>query len=257
MHPPSRKDRPDLPLTVRRWRLRGALQYAAEQLARGALQLASPQACCACDAPLVDDSWGVFCDHCGPPEPAPALHPPPGIDRLRVGATFVGAVAQAIRRFKFHDRRDLSSPLSRCLALPRGALSDTEAQLVPVPAHPLRLRKRGYNPAALLATALARTAGAPVSHVLTRSRFTAPQHRLRREGRLANLRGAFSATRCLRGRWVVLVDDVVSTGATLGQCALALREAGAVRVDAWAVASPPLPAAARGAGDNDSAPPLR
>lgn len=117
--------------------------------------------------------------------------------------------------------------------------------LVPVPSHRSRLVERGYNPAALLAAALARRAGARVSHVLVRRRTAPPQHQLSRAERLANLHGAFSATKRLDGRSIMLVDDVVSTGTTLSECALALREAGAQRVDALVVASPAAPASRR------------
>ena len=102
--------------------------------------------------------------------------------------------------------------------------------LVPVPLAPSRLRERGYNQSALLARALAPRWGVPVLEALTRTRATATQTRLTPGDRLRNVAGAFVATvpkGALAGEHVVLVDDVVTTAATLNSCATALFEGGA------------------------------
>lgn len=110
--------------------------------------------------------------------------------------------------------------------------------LVPVPVHPDRLRERGYNQAELLGRALAgRSPRVPVGDLLRRARPTTKQHRLNRAGRLANLREAFVLTPgTSMPRSAVLVDDIVTTSATLEACASVLRGGGVEMVYAFAIA---------------------
>jgi ComF family protein len=112
-----------------------------------------------------------------------------------------------------------------------------DATLVPVPVHGDRLRERGYNQAALIARHLSHAAGRPVADVLQRSRATTKQHRLDRAARLRNLHGAFAI---IPGRepprTVIVVDDILTTSATLEACAGVLREAGADRVLGFTIA---------------------
>jgi ComF family protein len=108
--------------------------------------------------------------------------------------------------------------------------------LVPVPLHPRRLRQRGYNQAGLLAEGLARLAGLPVLELLRRCKPTRPQWDLDRQSRRDNLAGAFLASSQARGRRVLLIDDVCTSGASLEACARALRRAGAARVAAYVFA---------------------
>jgi ComF family protein len=109
--------------------------------------------------------------------------------------------------------------------------------LVPVPVHPARRRARGYNQAALLAAELGSRASLTVEDILVRSRETARQHGLGRAARLQNLRGAFDARRAPPpGVTAVLVDDILTTAATLEACAEVLRGRGAARVLGFAVA---------------------
>jgi ComF family protein len=113
--------------------------------------------------------------------------------------------------------------------------------LLPIPLSAKRLRKRGYNQAAVLATALGAATGIAVDgDLLQRARDTPTQTALTPEARAANVTGAFMAPARVEGTFV-LVDDVCTTGATLASAASALREAGAARVDAVTFARAPLP----------------
>jgi ComF family protein len=154
-------------------------------------------------------------------------------------ALYGGPVAVALRRLKYGDRPDLAGPLGHLL---RRAARDARLcadLVVPVPLHPARLAERGYNQAALLGAAAASELGAPLAATaLRRTRHTPQQARLDRARRLENVARAFQVRDPgrVRGRRVVLVDDVTTTGATLAACAEALRAAGAASVQALVVA---------------------
>ncbi len=106
--------------------------------------------------------------------------------------------------------------------------------LIPVPLHSARLRERGYNQAELIAEEMGRRYVLPVmSNALKRIRFTSTQTKLDAEERTRNLVGAFRCSDAVAGKKVVLVDDVCTTGSTLGQCQQELIKAGAARVDAF------------------------
>jgi len=140
-------------------------------------------------------------------------------------------VADAIRRFKWHGLPELARPLGRLLVahLAQG-LPD---RVVPVPLHPRRLRAREFNQAALLALFARGARGPPVDvQLLERIRDTLPQSQLPGPARQANVRGAFRVSQRgdARGLRILLVDDVLTTGATAEACARALLEAGAREV---------------------------
>lgn len=127
---------------------------------------------------------------------------------------------------------DASLPALRMLLAISG-----EAPIVPVPLHPARERERGFNQAALIADALSRGASLPVRRILVRDRATAKQHRLDRAGRLHNLAGAFRVADGQRAPPVVIVvDDILTTSATMEACAAVLRAAGCERAYGFAVA---------------------
>jgi ComF family protein len=136
-----------------------------------------------------------------------------------------------IHAFKYDARRSLASPLAALMRERGLAVFDGVDAAVPVPLHPSRRRDRGFNQAADLAAGL----GLPVVHALRRVRKTSSQASLPAGRRHANVRDAFVPTACastLVGRIVLLVDDVSTTGATLGACAHALKAAGVSEVRA-------------------------
>ncbi|MGD0524857.1 MAG: ComF family protein [Polyangiaceae bacterium] len=193
----------------------------------------APPRCAACDASVA--RVAVFCASCA----ATVEAAPPG----PVAAAYVygGAIADAIVRMKYSSRPDLARPLGDLLwrALAARDVSLRDALVVPVPLHPSRLAERGYNQSALLARRVAHHLRAPFAPLaLARARDTPKQANLDREARLANVAGAFRVRQParVRGRAVLVVDDVCTTGATLHACSSALRAAGAGAVEAVVLA---------------------
>ena len=169
----------------------------------------------------------------------PAELPAPLV-QLEWCAPFTGIPRRALLELKYGGERRLAEPLGRALADRWRAAGAGGDLLVPVPVHRDRERERGFNQAALLARVAAGQLGLSVVDALVRTHATTRQHGLGRDERSANLAGAFAivprAAPALRGRWVVLVDDVVTTGSTLTGCATALVAGGALAVSAVALA---------------------
>jgi ComF family protein len=173
----------------------------------------------------------VFADCAACREAAPAF------DYARAAAAYAGGVREAIHAFKFGGRRSLVRPLGDLIVDQCGAGLPTTDALVPVPLSRTRERERGFNQAELLADRLGERLSVRVrSGWLVRVRATAAQSDLSAAERRANVANAFAAARAVRGCDVVLIDDVITTGATVGECARALRAAGARRIGVLAVA---------------------
>lgn len=174
------------------------------------------------------------CRYCGRPTKAVATCPDcwksrPATDGVVSPLLFQDTLRKLIHRFKYRNARYLAQPLAMLLAGEvRSSLPAADA-IVPVPLHPSRLRKRGYNQAALLATALAPELGVRVvDGCLVRVRDTPPQMGLPAAERRRNVRNAFRCVdKQLAGLTIIVVDDVCTTGATLDACAKALKTGGA------------------------------
>ena len=153
---------------------------------------------------------------------------------------YAGIGRPAIHALKYGGERRLAEPLGRAMAFRWHEVGGHGEILVPVPVHASRRRERGYDQAELLAEVAGRHLGLPVVRALVRDRATVRQAELDRAERAENLRGAFAlrerARAAVQGRWAILVDDVVTTGATLGHAAQALLAADAVAVSALTLA---------------------
>jgi len=158
--------------------------------------------------------------------------------------TYAAPVRELVHQLKFKGNRAVAPILGRLLA-ERLAFAGSESPdiVLPVPLHKARLRERGFNQAVEIARVIARTRNVPLAlQAAFRVRQTEPQSRLQGvPARRANLRGAFRVDGIVRGLHVAILDDVVTTGATVGELSRELLRAGARRVDVWACcrAGPP------------------
>lgn len=188
----------------------------------------SPPFCALCGFPFEFESGeDALCGACS--------RRPPAFDRARAVMRYNEASRGLILGFKHADKTHAAPAFGRWMARAGDGLLAEGDLVVPVPLHWTRLFRRRYNQAALLAGALAREAGLPAARdLLVRKRPTPSQGRLSREARWRNVRGAFAVRqgrrRLLAGRRVILVDDVLTTGATAEACAKTLKRAGASEV---------------------------
>jgi len=181
---------------------------------RRAFSRLMPPLCPKCGRPLIEEDRCSFC-----------LKWKLDIDGIRSLFAFQEVVRHAIHQFKYHNFKALASPLAQLLAENLEAKPMPVEVIVPVPLHPRRLRERGYNQSGLLARELGKLRGLPVvEDSLFRVRNTSAQARAATaDARRRNVQGAFSCSNDkLKGKRVLVVDDVCTTGATLDSCAVAL-----------------------------------
>jgi ComF family protein len=244
----------------------GAVRNAAhawKALSASAFRLLVPEVCLCCrarvdtDGALCANCWrGVnfirapYCDRLGIPMPfdtgeriisAAAFARPPAYDRARAVAHFDGTMRRLIHGLKYSDRHDCVPLFGRWLAVAGAEILVGADMLAPVPLNRWRLLRRRFNQAALLARELGQRTGLAFEpEIVTRPRRTRSQVGLKPEERRKNVSGAFAVARGgekkVAGRNIVIVDDVITTGATAEAMAKLLKAAGAARVDVLALA---------------------
>src|SRR5262249_38364324 len=238
-----------------RWaRVAGVLRGAG----RIVLDTALPPLCPACKRPVADDGglcpgcWSQlsfitppYCERLGIPfayDPGPgvlsmqAIADPPAYERARAAVRYDEIARTLVHALKYGDRLDLAPTLGRWMVQAGGALLADADALVPVPLHWRRLWMRRFNQSAALAEVIAAQVKLPVTHAaLTRVKATRPQVGLTASERALNVQGAFrvraEARADVKDRRLVLIDDVLTSGATIDACARALLRAGAAAVD--------------------------
>ncbi len=198
------------------------------------VEFVAPPFCVCCGFPFAfDPGAGALCGACS--------RAPPAFDRARSVMRYDAASRGLVLGFKHGDRTDGAPAYAAWLARAGAELLETAALIAPVPLHRIRLFTRRYNQAALLCHALGRESGLPVvPDLLLRRRNSPSQGRLSAAARRRNVAGAFAVTPArrarLEGRRVLLVDDVMTPGATVSACAKALRRGGAAAVDVLVLA---------------------
>jgi ComF family protein len=220
----------------------GILRHAATR----ALDAALPANCVGCGA-----EGPPICARCLPALDARLTSPagtaiglpgdvPEPLLQLEWCAPFHGVVRDALHAIKYQGEQRLAEPLGRAIARRWTAVGVGAELVMNVPVHRDRERQRGYDQARLIASHAADHLGLPFVPALFRARSTIAQFDLDRRDRAKNVRDAFAvdprATEGVIGRWILLVDDVVTTGATLAACAAAIEAAGALGVSAITVA---------------------
>lgn len=201
----------------------------------------------ACEGCKVELPWNrVACPSCAQPMPvvatcAKCLKRPPAFDAAWTSFVHVEPIRRGVHRLKygaqFEQSRVLGALMGRELAARTGPLPDL---LIPVPLPRRRMFLRGYNQAQELARAVSRVVGVPIDATAARL-VRAPGDQIGQTAaqRRRNLRGAFRIERDLTGKRVALIDDVMTTGATLDALARAARKTGAAHIEAWALARAP------------------
>ena len=221
------------------------------------IDIALPRLCPACREPVGDEGlcarcWSKlsfiappFCERLGIPFPydsgpgllsLQAIADPPAYNRARAAVRYDDIARTLVHALKYGDRLDLAPTMGRWMANAGAELLAHADAIVPVPLHWRRRWARRFNQAALLAEIVAKTSGLPVAHsALRRVKATPHQVGLPKSERALNVQGAFRVSAQgkaeVAGRKLILLDDVLTSGATVGACARALLRAGAANVD--------------------------
>lgn len=250
----------DIPSTRPNTRLRSAWRAChdlAARIPRAILDVALPTLCAACREPVAGDGlcaacWGQlsfieppYCPRLGIPfvyDPGPdilsmqAIADPPAFHRARAAVRYDDIAKTLVHALKYQDRTDLAPTMGRWMARAGGELLADAELLIPVPLHWRRAWSRRYNQSGALAKIIATHGHAKVAgDLLRRVRPTQQQIGLSKSERAANVQGAFAVvpdkTADVHGRHIVLIDDVLTSGATADACARALLRAKARQVD--------------------------
>lgn len=222
---------------------------------QGLVDLVLPPRCAGCG--VIVDGDDRFCANCfnqlvfmGPPQcaccgvPLPheadaaarcgaCLADPPAFTRARAALAYGGPARQVVLALKHGRRLHLARLMARAMLRAAGSLPD-DAVIVPVPSHAFRLWQRGFNQAAEIARQISQQSGRPLAvDALARIKPTPSTKGLTRQARIRNVQGAFKVSRpqAITGRAIVLIDDVMTTGATVSACAAKLTKAGARQVE--------------------------
>src|ERR1700704_3724465 len=238
-------------------RRRGRIAAALRASLARVLDVALPQLCATCREPvdgagLCPACWSKlsfiappYCERLGTPFPfdsgpgllsREAIADPPAYDRARAAVRYDDISSKLVHALKYGDRLDLAPTMGRWMANAGRALLAEADAMVPVPLHWRRQWARRFNQSALLAEVMSKETGKPVAHgVLKRVKATPQQVGLDKSGRAQNVQGAFrvpaEGKAGVAGRRLVLVDDVLTSGATSDACARALLRGGAAAVD--------------------------
>lgn len=233
-----------------------SLTTAPARLLALAADVLMPPVCASCKAAVDSQGYcaicwsrlgaisGTRCDRCSTPLPIAwqteatcldCLRAPPDWDRAIAPYLYTGAARETLLAFK-NGREELGRLMGQAMARAGKPLFAPKPLLIPVPLHRWRLWSRGYNQSVLLARDVAARTGLETrADLLLRAKATRKSNGLSRAGRIRNVRGVFQVPPAVRpllkGRHVVLVDDVLTSGATASACARVLRRAGAARVD--------------------------
>lgn len=187
-----------------------------------------PPKCIACDS-IVERNEYPICTNCN----SSINWFSSDVSSVRSLAAYDGKWAEVIHNFKYNNRTDLAGPLGRLLA--KRVICEYDL-ILPVPLHPKRLRERGYNQSALMAGVMAKETGLKWHcNVLRRVKESPPQVGLDHAKRLENVKGAFES-KSLAGETILLIDDVLTTGATIKECIGVLKKAGGGIIDALTLA---------------------
>lgn len=198
--------------------------------------------CSSCLYSIRSSLWA--CRHCGQPGTALADHcqQTTALHVAQAGLEYSGVTRDLIHRWKFHGAIELSHLLVQ-LALEAAPITRRYHALVPVPMHWRGRWGRGYNQSRLLAQVLNKEIGrqlqSPVTDCLKARPRKKAQHHMDRAQRIINSQGRYTTKKSFKGHSVLIVDDVVTTGATLDAVAETLAKAGAARIDAWCLARAP------------------
>ena len=233
------------------------------QLGTGAIDFVYPPSCLACHAPVAQADalcascfgklrpiTAPYCPVLGIPFEvdlgpgalsAEAIANPPPYQRARTALVYSQVAGLLVSRLKYGDRPELASFCARLMAAAGQELLGPDAVLLPVPLHPLRQLTRRYNQSAEIARALSHLTGVPLlPGLVRRKRATRRQVGLSADARSRNVAGAFiaapDAVVRLKGRRVVIVDDVITTGSTVKAVTLALKRGGVDKIDVIAFA---------------------